>query len=461
MTRMTVIVLERVPVSLRGELARWMIELKAGVFVGRLSALVRDKLWRKITEKKKSGGAILVQVKDNEQHFEITMDGFPDRAVVDFDGLQLVRVNYRNTGTAAGGEEVDASELPEEGPSPPLQKKASSSKTRAMIEKPAPDHPARNPSVILDLPIISTNDGSIMKQKPGHPKRPRKLDAATPASVNPPATKELPAESTTSSKGIEISALQNGFPDGFVERELVAMLKDGQLSIEKECKSTSTEHPPGQAWQAEWMTDIARACNKILEAASRPGLDEALPCAGKMIASIDIETTNYIPKAMQGFVNIIGIASMDFRETSGDSPPALHVYQLINTLRKRDLVPFLVASALQHVAGADTLLVFNKNFDIKILQMLIDQHHLACKMPVSIVDLMELFPNLESLEQELFQLTGFKRLQTQKGKYDEYYAAFKGKGSAGAGKKLEPIGTYNLLDALTPLLYYLLAPKDD
>ena len=39
---MIVIALERVPVGLRGELSRWLLELRPGVFVGKVSALVRD-----------------------------------------------------------------------------------------------------------------------------------------------------------------------------------------------------------------------------------------------------------------------------------------------------------------------------------------------------------------------------------------------------------------------------------
>lgn len=418
MTKLTMIVLERVPVSLRGELARWMIELKAGVFVGRLSALVRDKLWRKITEKKRSGGAILVQVKDNEQHFEIIMDGFPDRSVIDYDGFQLVRVNERPSQTASETSEEEVSELSEANP-PPAKRKPG--------RKKAPKKPADTP--------------------------PKHLNPTTAVSISPPSL--IPAITINNSPGEETY-----FPPGFVERGIVAMLREGQLELNKDCKSTSTEHPPDTAWQADWMTDVARACNKILEVTSNIDASEIRDYAGKKIVAIDIETTNYIPKALQGFVNIIGIASMDFHDTINGAIPALHVYQLINTLRKRDLVPFLVERAWQQVAGADILLVFNKNFDIKILQALIDQHHLACNMPETIVDLMETFPNLESLEQELFRQTGFKRMQTQKGKYDEYYAAFKGKGSAGTGKKLEPIGTYNLLDVLTPLLYYILKRQE-
>ncbi len=41
---MVVIILEKVPAGLRGELTRWLLELKAGVFVGKVSAMVRERL---------------------------------------------------------------------------------------------------------------------------------------------------------------------------------------------------------------------------------------------------------------------------------------------------------------------------------------------------------------------------------------------------------------------------------
>ncbi|MEI8259518.1 MAG: type I-E CRISPR-associated endoribonuclease Cas2e, partial [Deltaproteobacteria bacterium] len=40
-----VIVVERATPGLRGQLTRWMLEVRAGVFVGTLSSRVRDKLW--------------------------------------------------------------------------------------------------------------------------------------------------------------------------------------------------------------------------------------------------------------------------------------------------------------------------------------------------------------------------------------------------------------------------------
>ena len=89
---MVVMVLERVPPSLRGELTRWMLELRAGVFVGTLTALVRDKLWELACRGMVEGAGILVYSADTEQGFAIRFWGIPDRLVEDFEGLTLIRV---------------------------------------------------------------------------------------------------------------------------------------------------------------------------------------------------------------------------------------------------------------------------------------------------------------------------------------------------------------------------------
>lgn len=41
---MVVILLENVRTGLRGELSGWLFEVKAGVFMGKVSGLVRDEL---------------------------------------------------------------------------------------------------------------------------------------------------------------------------------------------------------------------------------------------------------------------------------------------------------------------------------------------------------------------------------------------------------------------------------
>ncbi len=88
---MVVVTLELVPPRLRGGLTRWLTEIGPGVFVGRVSSLVRDQLWELIiTEAAATGRAVLVNRAANEQGYEIRMHGDSKRRVVDVDGLQLV-----------------------------------------------------------------------------------------------------------------------------------------------------------------------------------------------------------------------------------------------------------------------------------------------------------------------------------------------------------------------------------
>jgi CRISPR-associated protein Cas2 len=89
---MVVMVLENVPTSLRGELTRWMLEPKAGVFVGKMSAMVRDRLWIKVCKKAGDGGCILFHNTNNEQGFAIRLWGNCKRQLRDFDGLFLIQV---------------------------------------------------------------------------------------------------------------------------------------------------------------------------------------------------------------------------------------------------------------------------------------------------------------------------------------------------------------------------------
>jgi CRISPR-associated protein Cas2 len=89
---MVVMVLERVPPSLRGDLTRWLLELQAGVFIGTLKPTVRQKLWGRVCSGLKGGSGILVYDSRNEQGFEIEFWGATDRWIVDREGLKLVQV---------------------------------------------------------------------------------------------------------------------------------------------------------------------------------------------------------------------------------------------------------------------------------------------------------------------------------------------------------------------------------
>jgi CRISPR-associated protein Cas2 len=89
---MVVMILEKVPVSLRGELTRWLVEPHPGVFVGHVNARVRDKLWEKCCQAKRLGGVFQAWSTNNEQRFMMRSAGETRRDVVNWEGLELIRV---------------------------------------------------------------------------------------------------------------------------------------------------------------------------------------------------------------------------------------------------------------------------------------------------------------------------------------------------------------------------------
>lgn len=87
---MIVLVLECVPNTLRGEITRWLLEIKAGVFVGSVSALVREKLWDKVRGHCAGGTCLMVYQKQCEQGFAVEFWGAAQKIVTEWEGLQLM-----------------------------------------------------------------------------------------------------------------------------------------------------------------------------------------------------------------------------------------------------------------------------------------------------------------------------------------------------------------------------------
>lgn len=52
--------LPKVRERLKGECSRYMMEIKAGVFVGKISAAVCERLWDTIIESGDAGGTVMV-----------------------------------------------------------------------------------------------------------------------------------------------------------------------------------------------------------------------------------------------------------------------------------------------------------------------------------------------------------------------------------------------------------------
>ena len=87
---MLVMILEIVPASLRGELSRWLIEPRTGVFLGNLSARVRDELWDLARQKCKGGSVLQIFSSNTPQGYAYRSFGPANRTLCDFEGIALV-----------------------------------------------------------------------------------------------------------------------------------------------------------------------------------------------------------------------------------------------------------------------------------------------------------------------------------------------------------------------------------
>jgi CRISPR-associated protein Cas2 len=86
---MVVITLTDCPLALRGDLTKWLLEINAGVFVGRVNKRVREHLWERVVKFARSGRATMVYSANNEQHLDFKTHGNVWEPI-DFDGIKLM-----------------------------------------------------------------------------------------------------------------------------------------------------------------------------------------------------------------------------------------------------------------------------------------------------------------------------------------------------------------------------------
>lgn len=100
----TVITLRNVPNSLRGDLTRWMQEIATGVYVGNYNSKVREYLWKRILETVKEGEATISYSCRNEVGYSFSTCN-TERQIVDFDGIPLVLLPWREFSEKAEAKE--------------------------------------------------------------------------------------------------------------------------------------------------------------------------------------------------------------------------------------------------------------------------------------------------------------------------------------------------------------------
>lgn len=91
----TVITLQTVPLSLKGDLTKWMQEIATGVYVGNFNAKVREQLWKRVVENVGCGQATLSYSYRNEIGYDFQTYN-TQRKVIDSDGIPLVLIQEKS-----------------------------------------------------------------------------------------------------------------------------------------------------------------------------------------------------------------------------------------------------------------------------------------------------------------------------------------------------------------------------
>ena len=87
---MLVVVTENVPDRLRGRLAVWLLQIRAGVYVGNTSRRIREMIWEQCQTFVDEGNIVMAWATNTESGYDFQTLGQNRRIPIDMDGLRLV-----------------------------------------------------------------------------------------------------------------------------------------------------------------------------------------------------------------------------------------------------------------------------------------------------------------------------------------------------------------------------------
>ena len=87
---MMVVAVNNAPPRLRGRLAVWLLEVRAGVYVGTYSRRTRDMIWEQVCSGIEEGDAVICWAASNDAGFDFETAGKNRRVPVELDGLKLI-----------------------------------------------------------------------------------------------------------------------------------------------------------------------------------------------------------------------------------------------------------------------------------------------------------------------------------------------------------------------------------
>jgi CRISPR-associated protein Cas2 len=102
---MLVIVVENAPPRLRGRLAVWLLEIRAGVYVGKTSRRVREMIWGQIEKGIEDGNAVMAWSTNKESGYDFLTLGKNRRIPKEMDGIKLVSFMPEETSEGIGNKE--------------------------------------------------------------------------------------------------------------------------------------------------------------------------------------------------------------------------------------------------------------------------------------------------------------------------------------------------------------------
>ncbi len=87
---MIMVVTENVPPRLRGRLAIWLLQVRAGVYIGNVSKRVREMIWEQCEHFIDDGNIVMGWQTNTESGYDFQTLGENRRIPVELDGLRLV-----------------------------------------------------------------------------------------------------------------------------------------------------------------------------------------------------------------------------------------------------------------------------------------------------------------------------------------------------------------------------------
>lgn len=93
---MLVIATNNAPPRLRGRLSVWLLEVRAGVYVGKYSKRTREMIWSQVLGDIDEGDAVMIWSAPNESGFNFETCGKNRRMPCEKDGLNLVQFLPQN-----------------------------------------------------------------------------------------------------------------------------------------------------------------------------------------------------------------------------------------------------------------------------------------------------------------------------------------------------------------------------